>query len=176
MRRKKWIVSKGNKDLAAQIAQELSVDPFAALLVTSRGFDNTDDIYEFFDTDAPLTLDPLSIADMEKAAERIKGLQNLVNRAAKYGIRIFLYMNEPRSMEPEWFAASPERAAYAGVEVRGKVGFCSSNPEVLAWLTRSLNSVFTQVKGLGGIFTISASENYTVCASRYKYYKKCQYL
>ena len=108
-----------------------------------------------------------------KAAERIKGLQNLVNRAAKYGIRIFLYMNEPRSMEPEWFAASPERAAYAGVEVRGKVGFCSSNPEVLAWLTRSLNSVFTQVKGLGGIFTISASENYTVCASRYKYYKKC---
>ncbi len=71
MRRKKWIVSKGDKDLAAQIAQELSVDPFAALLVTSRGFDNTDDIYEFFDTDAPLTLDPLSIADMEKAAERI---------------------------------------------------------------------------------------------------------
>ena len=71
MRRKKWIVSKGDKDLAAQIAQELSVDPFAALLVTSRGFDNTDDIYDFFDNDAPLTLDPLSIADMEKAAERI---------------------------------------------------------------------------------------------------------
>ena len=40
MRRKKWLVSKGNKDLAAQIAQELSVDPFAALLVTSRGFEN----------------------------------------------------------------------------------------------------------------------------------------
>ena len=71
MRRKKWIVSKGNKDLAAQIAQELSVDPFAALLVTSRGFEDTEEIYDFFDTDAPLTLDPLSIADMEKAAERI---------------------------------------------------------------------------------------------------------
>lgn len=71
LRRKKWIVSKGNKDLAAQIAQELSVDPFAALLVTSRGFEDTEEIYDFFDTDAPLTLDPLSIADMEKAAERI---------------------------------------------------------------------------------------------------------
>ena len=71
MRRKKWLVSKGNKDLAAQIAQELSVDPFAALLVTSRGFENIDEINDFFDADAPLSLSPLSIADMAKAAERI---------------------------------------------------------------------------------------------------------
>lgn len=71
LRRKKWLVSKGSKDLAAQIAQELSVDPFAALLVTSRGFDNIDEINDFFDTDAPLSLSPLSIADMGKAAERI---------------------------------------------------------------------------------------------------------
>ncbi len=71
MRRKKWLVSKGSKDLAAQIAQELSVDPFAALLVTSRGFDNIDEINDFFDADAPLSLSPLSIADMGKAAERI---------------------------------------------------------------------------------------------------------
>ncbi|MBQ2841486.1 MAG: single-stranded-DNA-specific exonuclease RecJ [Clostridia bacterium] len=71
MRRKKWVVTKGNKDLAAQIAQELSVDPFAALLVTSRGFDNIDEIADFFDPDAPLCLSPMSIADMGKAAERI---------------------------------------------------------------------------------------------------------
>ncbi|MBE6771640.1 MAG: single-stranded-DNA-specific exonuclease RecJ [Ruminococcaceae bacterium] len=71
MRRKKWVVTKGNKDLAAQIAQELSVDPFAALLATSRGFDNIDEIGDFFDPDAPLQLSPLSIADMGKAAERI---------------------------------------------------------------------------------------------------------
>lgn len=71
MRRKKWVVSKGSKDLAAQVAQELSVDPFAALLVTSRGFGNTDEIEDFFDDNAPLSLSPLSIADMAKAAERI---------------------------------------------------------------------------------------------------------
>ncbi len=71
MRRKKWLVSKGSKDLAAQIAQELSVDPFAALLVTSRGFENIDEINDFFDADAPLSLSPFSIADMSKAAERI---------------------------------------------------------------------------------------------------------
>lgn len=71
MRRKKWVVTKGDKDLAAQIAQELSVDPFAALLVTSRGFNNIDEIADFFDPDAPLCLSPLSIADMSKAVERI---------------------------------------------------------------------------------------------------------
>ncbi len=71
MRRKKWLVSKGSKDMAAQIAQELSVDPFAALLVTSRGFENIDEINDFFDADAPLTLSPFSIADMSKGAERI---------------------------------------------------------------------------------------------------------
>ena len=71
MRRKKWVVTKGNKDLAAQIAQELSVDPFAALLATSRGFDNIDELSDFLDPDAPLQLSPLSIGDMGKAAERI---------------------------------------------------------------------------------------------------------
>ncbi|MGN0547470.1 MAG: single-stranded-DNA-specific exonuclease RecJ [Acutalibacteraceae bacterium] len=71
MKRKKWEVTKGNKDLAAQIAQELSVDPLAALLVTSAGFENIDEISDFFDSDAPLRLSPLSIADMSKAAERI---------------------------------------------------------------------------------------------------------
>jgi hypothetical protein len=109
----------------------------------------------------------------EGAKKRIEGLQRLVNRAAKYGVRIFLYMNEPRSMDPEWFASTEERQAYGGVIVNGKQGFCPSNPEVLKWLTRSLNSVFSQVEGLGGVFTITASENYTVCTSRYKHYKKC---
>lgn len=71
MRRKKWVVAKNDKDFAAQIAQELSLDPFAALLAASRGFENIEEIDEFFDPDAPLMLDPLSIRDMDKAAERI---------------------------------------------------------------------------------------------------------
>lgn len=64
-------MTKGNKDLAVQLAQQLGVDPFAALLATSRGFDNIDELSDFFDPDAPLQLSPLSIADMGKAAERI---------------------------------------------------------------------------------------------------------
>lgn len=71
MRRKKWVVAKSNKDFAALTAQELSIDPFAALLVTSRGFNDINAIESFFNNEATLSLDPLSIKDMDKAAERI---------------------------------------------------------------------------------------------------------
>lgn len=71
MRRKKWVVAKSSKDIAAATAQELSVDPFAALLVTSRGFNDIDSVADFLDRDAPLSLDPFSIKDMDVASERI---------------------------------------------------------------------------------------------------------
>lgn len=71
MRRKKWTVAKCDKDFAALVAQELCVDPFAALLATSRGLDDINEIDKFFDTEAELSLDPMTIADMDAASERI---------------------------------------------------------------------------------------------------------
>lgn len=101
----------------------------------------------------------------ERAAERIEGLKLLVNRAAKYGIKIYLYVNEPRALEPEFFASSEQRKAYGGAIKGDLQTFCPSNPDVLAWLTRSMESLFTQVEDLGGVFTITASENLTTCVS-----------
>ena len=101
-----------------------------------------------------------------QATDRIKGLNRLVERAAKYGIRIYLYVNEPRAMDEDYFGASAQRKEYMGPKRGDLNSFCTSNPEVLDWLTRSMESLFTQVKGLGGVFTITASENYTSCVSR----------
>lgn len=101
----------------------------------------------------------------EQAAERIKGLQLLVDRAAKYGIKIYLYVNEPRALETEYFESSEQRRAYGGAVSGTMQAFCPSNPEVLGWLSRSMESLFTQVKNLGGVFTITASENFTTCVS-----------
>ncbi|MEE1011085.1 MAG: DHH family phosphoesterase, partial [Acutalibacteraceae bacterium] len=84
MRRKQWVVTKGDKELAVQLSEQLGVDPFAALIATSRGFDNIDVTGDFFDPDAPLQLSPLSIADMGKAAERI-------NKAIDYGELICVF-------------------------------------------------------------------------------------
>lgn len=105
----------------------------------------------------------------EQALDRIAGLNRLVERAAKYGIKIYLYVNEPRAMGEEYFDGSEQHMAYAGSKFGDLYSFCTSKPEVLDWLSRSMESIFSRVKGLGGVFTITASENHTSCASRNYY-------
>ncbi len=100
-----------------------------------------------------------------KAPQRIDGLKRLVERAAKYGIKIYLYVNEPRAMHHDFFESNPLRAGWGGVREGDLQAFCTSNPDVLRWLSSSLEQVFRQVQGLGGVFTITASENLTSCAS-----------
>ena len=70
MNRKKWIVNKCDKDLAATIAENCGVDPFVAYLLVARGFTDEFLVESFlYDTDI---CDPFTLPDMEKACERIK--------------------------------------------------------------------------------------------------------
>lgn len=76
MSRKKWITAHIDKDLAAQVAENHSLDPFTALILVSRGITEYEDIEEFFDTDFSFC-DPYLITDMDKAVERIeKAIEN----------------------------------------------------------------------------------------------------
>jgi hypothetical protein len=93
---------------------------------------------------------------------RIESLQRLVDRAKKYGIDVYLYMNEPRAMEAPFFKG---REDIKGVQEGSFHALCTSAPEVRQWLTDSLTYVFKRVPGLGGVFTITASENLTNCYS-----------
>lgn len=102
----------------------------------------------------------------EDAPQRLAGLQRLVERAAKYGIGIYLYVNEPRAMPRSFYEANPQRKALIGVNEGEMQSMCTSVPGVLEWTSRSLESVFKSVPNLGGVFTITASENLTNCASR----------
>ena len=76
MSRKKWLTAHIDKDLAAQVAENHSLDPFTALILVSRGITEYEDVEEFFDTDFSFC-DPYLITDMEKAVERIeKAIEN----------------------------------------------------------------------------------------------------
>ena len=83
MSRKKWVVASLDKELASDIAEEYGIDPFAALLLVSRGITDEAEIAEFFSESTSL-ISPFEIRDMDKAVERI-------NRAIENGEKIAIY-------------------------------------------------------------------------------------
>ena len=93
---------------------------------------------------------------------RLQNLRKLVDRAKRHGISIYLYINEPRAMPHQFFQTRPEMAGVAEGDWRA---MCTSVPQVREWLEEALGHVFTEVPDLGGVFTITGSENLTHCAS-----------
>ena len=100
---------------------------------------------------------------------RLAGLRKLAARARRHGIAIYLYMNEPRAMPAAFFK---DRPGMRGVQEGDHYTLCTSSPEVRQWMADSLAHVFKNVPDLGGVFTITASENLTNCAS-HGGWKKC---
>lgn len=95
-------------------------------------------------------------------AQRLANLRVLVERAKKYGIGVYLYINEPRAMPNAFFE---KRAEMAGVREDEFTALCTSHPAVRNWLDDALAHVFQQVPDLGGVYAITASENLTNCAT-----------
>ena len=98
--------------------------------------------------------------------ERQRNLRRITAKLRRYGLSLYLYLNEPRSMPPSVIA---ERHPDWGGSIRADgviQALCTRNPEVPAALRRGIADLFTAVPDLGGIFTITMSENLTHCASK----------
>ena len=106
---------------------------------------------------------------------RLENLRKLVERAQNYGVKIYLYLNEPRSMPAGFFDKHPDTKGTFDAHDPEYFALCTSAPEVRDWLAESLAHVFSQAPGLGGIFCITASENLTNCYShgRAQYCPRC---
>lgn len=96
------------------------------------------------------------------AETRLRNLQLLVERAERFGLRVYLYLNEPRAMPAEFFR---NRMHIRGAPHQNVFSMCTSTAEVQDWLRESVSHVFRQVPNLGGVFTITMSENHTNCFS-----------
>lgn len=97
-------------------------------------------------------------------------LRELIERAAKRGIRIFLYFNEPRALMRDVFDAygKPE---IGGRTVGSYVSLCLETEEPKEYLYTATRDLFEEIPEIGGIFNITMSENYTSCRSSGK--KNC---
>lgn len=101
----------------------------------------------------------------DRFEERRENLRQLTARAAKYGIRVYLYLNEPRARRQSFFENRP---GLKGVTEGEFSALCTSAPEVQAYLTDAIESLCRAVPDLGGYFTITASEALTNCWSHNK--------
>ncbi len=95
--------------------------------------------------------------------QRQARLRELIERAAAYDIKVYLYLNEPRCMPMAFFDAHPELLG----KREGEYGaLCTQNPEVMAYLRQAVRTLCKSVPGIGGFFAITCSENLTHCKSK----------
>ncbi len=111
---------------------------------------------------APFPWDPKASEHHEK---RRHNLQALVARALRHGIRIYLYLNEPRAKPLAFFNNHPELKGVAMANQSATL--CTSAPEVQTYLREAVAAICRAAPDLGGFFTITASENPTNCWSHH---------
>jgi hypothetical protein len=95
--------------------------------------------------------------------ERQANLNKLAEKTAKYGIKLFIYINEPRAL-PESQIKLKELIG-AKDQNENAACLCPSNEKTLEILHNSCRDLFKNVPALGGAFLITASENRTHCHS-----------
>ncbi len=97
---------------------------------------------------------------------RLKNLRLLCQKLQKHGIKLWLYLNEPRALPLAFYK---KRTHLLGVHDESVGALCTSTPEVQKYLYDSVKKIATEVPELGGFFSITASENLTNCYSRIEY-------
>ena len=93
---------------------------------------------------------------------RLCRLRELTERLDRYGIKLYLYINEPRYMPLKFFEKYPELRGH----VRGEgASLCTSTETVKKYLRDSIERICRAAPLIGGFFTITRSENLTNCYS-----------
>jgi hypothetical protein len=95
--------------------------------------------------------------------KRIEGLNKLIQKAAQYGIGVYLYINEPRAMSHAFFDKHPD---WKGEVYGDYASLCTSVKAVQDYLRNSVKRLFEEAPDLAGLITITMSENITNCYSR----------
>lgn len=95
--------------------------------------------------------------------KRLEGLKNLCDRAEKYGVKIYLYINEPRTRPKAFFDKHPELLGY--MDESGEGTLCTSKKPVQDYLYNGIKTICEAAPNIGGFLTITASENKTNCLS-----------
>lgn len=99
---------------------------------------------------------------------RLGKLNELIERAGRYGIGIHLFCIEPRALSPE----HPLR--FLRPELCGHDGaLCPSQPVVLEYVHEVMQRLFTEAPGLAGVINIPCGERSSSCVSSESHAQLC---
>ena len=96
--------------------------------------------------------------------KRLANLKKFTERCAKYGIKIYLYINEPRSMNKAFFEKYPHIKGHIMNDEH--ICMCTSTKEVRDYVSNALETICRAAPKLGGFICMCKSENLTNCYSK----------
>ena len=99
------------------------------------------------------------------ADECVAGIQDVITRAQRHGLGVYLYFNEPVSVDidhPFWRTHRDVQ----GVEKWHSYALCTSTPAVQAFFHDAVASLFVRLRGVAGVILITACESLTHCWSK----------
>ena len=94
---------------------------------------------------------------------RLQGLNKVIARLGKYGLKVYLYINEPREFPDAVFEKHPHLRG--DVRQEGYASLCLSVPEAQEYLRESIRTLTALAPGIGAYSICTASENHTNCYS-----------
>ena len=108
------------------------------------------------------------------SSRHLKNMNELIERAAKYGIKVFIYMQPPRAIwEGDVFwkkhgdvAGCVEESPDHDENMIKLVSLCTSTDKVRKYLKESSAALAKKLPGLGGVILITASEYPSHCWAR----------
>lgn len=98
----------------------------------------------------------------EGSERRIAKLKKVVQKCAKYGIKVYVFAVEPGGFTPEMREKYPDITGSMGFD---KPAFCTRSERGREYCIESVERLFTMVPDLGGYLNITAGERVTSCPS-----------
>ena len=100
----------------------------------------------------------------KKSEKYLKNLRQLVDRAAKYKIKVYFYFTEPLgfSQDSMFFKKYTHLKGEPALNSL-QIGLCSSMPEVKEYLEKGMYYLFSNAPGLGGVILVTANEHMSHC-------------
>ena len=104
---------------------------------------------------------PFSTKKDKKYQKRRENLINFIDLAKLYGLKIYLYLNEPRGINID--ELDPKYSYLKGRVEGDVVALCIANKEIQDYLYNATKELVKNVPNIEGIITITSSENLTHC-------------